>query len=339
MTEFEFVAIGEEALVFVRDGVVRLMPVIRGGGGGSAGSTKSTQQSSQVDPWLSKINELAYGQIKSGIEQTGGLPAYLQENPYALPSEAEKGFIGQIGTAAAESGGLQDLESQGLANLARLGDPSAQLDYASNLYSRYGAPIVANDATVAGQRRSGAVPEALASGFAKIALPIMDRATGYRGELAGQQLRLGPELADRRIGALETQLRASGAERIATSEEYMRPLQAIASIVGGLPLGGGTVTGYATGKTSATRGDFDVLGDLIIPLVGAVAGGAAGCWLATKCVGMDALWFRVWLAQFARWYERLLYRVTSRVLSWSPLAVRALTPVIAQKVAYAKARV
>lgn len=329
----------DRATVTVRGDEVRLTPAISGGGGGSAGSTKSTQQTSQTDPWLTKINELAYGQISKGVESTGGLPAYLEANPYALPNEAEKSVIGEIGETARGNMGMDPMETQALDEMTALGDPTAQLQKASDLYSQYAAPIVRNDATVAGQNRQGAVPEALAGGFAKMALPIMQGADQYKAAAAGQRMKLGGEAGQREIEGLETQLRTAGAERISQSEEYMRPLQAIAGIVGGLPVGGGSVSGYATGKTSAKRGDFDVLGDLIIPLVGAVAGGAAGCWLATKVLGIDALWFRIWLRLHAPWYERVAYNATSWLLSRSSVVAEWFRPALTRRAAYARARV
>jgi hypothetical protein len=322
----------EGAVLFVEeDGSVRILFAICGGGGGSAGSTKSTQQTQQVDPWLTKINELAYGQISKGVEATGGLPAYLQANPYALPNVQEKALVGQIGETAARQGGLSGLETQGLEELSALGDPSAQLAKAQEIYEKYAAPIVRNDATVAGQGRQGVVPETLASGFAHMALPIMQGAQDYAGRAAQARLQLGGEVPGREIESLETQLRAAGAERTAQSAEYMRPLQAIAGIVGGLPVGGGTVSGYATGKTSATRGDFDVLGDLIIPLVGAIAGGAAGCWLATAALDLDAIKWRVYVALKAPWWERVAYRVLSH--SWTSWLAPVVHPWLRARVA------
>lgn len=320
--------VAEGGLVVVaRDGGVRFYPAISGGGGGSAGSTKSTQQSQQVDPWLSKINELAYGQISKGIEQTGGLPAYLQPNPYALPNEAERSIVGQIGSEAQQWGNLTDLERAGLSGYEALADPTQAMSTAQGIYEKYAAPIVRNDATVRGQGRQGVVPESLASGFAQMALPIIQQAQGARGALAERQLGLGSELLNRRLTGLETSLRAAGAERQATGAEYMRPLQTIAGIVGGLPVGGGTVTGYATGKTSATRGDFDVLGDLIIPLVGAIAGGAAssgGCWLATAALEPgDAIRFKCYIMVRAPKWERTLYQAISRPsMVWAAGLVR-----------------
>lgn len=266
----------DRAAVIVHEGKVRLVLPICGGGGGSDGPSQQTGgTTTTTDPWLSKMNELAYGQISQGVQNTGGLPAYLDYNPYALPTEQENALVGQIGQTAAGQGGLDPLEQKGLAGIEKLGDPSQSLDYARGLYEQYAAPIVRNDATIAGQNRGGAVPEALAGGFAKMALPIMERATGAREQLAKEQLDLGKELPGRAITSLETQLRAARAPREALSAEYMRPLQSLASLIGALPPGGGTSSGYQTGQMQSQRADTNWLTDVIVPIAASAAAGYA----------------------------------------------------------------
>lgn len=295
-------------------GEVYLRPGISGGGGGSAGSTRTTQQVQQVDPWLTKVNELAYGQIKAGADQTGGLPKYLEENPYAFYNPEEQAIIGQIGESTKTWGNLTEQEQLGLSDYERLADPTLAMSTAQDVFNQYAAPIIRNDATVRGQGRQGVVPESLSSGFAQMALPILQSSMGAREGLAKTRMTLGPELLNRQVQGLETALRTAGADRQQAGAEYMRPLETIAGIVGGLPLGGGSVSGYQTGRTNAYRGDFDWLGDLVIPLVGAIAGGAAGCWLSTQVLGpKDAIRWRAYLYFRAPRWERLLYSAISRV--------------------------
>jgi len=271
--------ISDGAILLVEeDGSVRLLIPISGAGGGGSGSgggQTSSGTTSTVDPWQSKINELAYGQISKGVETTGGLPAYLEANPYALPNAAESAIVGQIGQEAGAWGPLTEQEQLGLSEYGQLGDPSFALQQAQDLYQKYAAPIVRNDATVRGQGRQGVVPESLATGFAQMALPIIQGSNAAREALAGRRLGLGPELLQRRLTGQETALRAAGAERQAVSAEYMRPLSAIANIVGGLPMGGGATQGYQTGQVSKDQPDFNALQDLLVPVLSSLAAGYA----------------------------------------------------------------
>lgn len=303
-------------------------------GGGSAGSTRTTQQVSQVDPWLSKTNELAYNQVKAGVDQTGGLPAYLNPNPYALPSTEETNLYGRVAGRANEPL-MSDIERSGIDTLKSYSDPSASLATARNLFEQYAAPVISNNATVSGVGRSGAVPEALGSGFAQMALPIMEGARQSGSNYAAATQTLGNTLEGRANQRLLSAIQATEAPRLAQSAEYMRPLQTIANLVGGLPMGGGTVTGYMTGRTAATRGDFDVLGDLIIPLVGAVVGGAAGsgCWLTVEILGPEAaILARLYMGLEAPKALRKLYnrfgKRLAHAVNRSPILRKLLTPVV-----------
>jgi len=315
-----------EGILRVNEEGVYWTPPISGGGGGSAGRTQSQQQASTYDPELSAINRLARTQLEAGISQTGGLPSYLKPNPFALPTGEERGLYGEI-AALKDKPLMTPLEASGLSRLETLADPSKQLEYASNLYNQYAAPIIRNDATVRGQGRQGVIPESLAAGFAQMALPIIQGAQGAGSELAKTSLLLGPSLEQRNLARIEQAIQATQAPRLAESAEYMRPLATIANMIGGLPYGGGSVSGYQTGRTKATRGDFDVLGDLLIPLIGAVAGGVAACYLSTAAlVPSRAIQWRVYLSWQAPLWERVAYRALSVVTKgrskWSRALMR-----------------
>lgn len=270
----EFVT--ETGILLVERGQVRLRFPISGAGGGDGGGSQQTTSQSTADPALNTMNQLAGQQIGAGVAQTGGYPAFLKFNPLAIPGAAEQALVGQIGATAAGQGGITGLEQEGLAGLERLGSPEESLGRAQGLFEKFAAPIIRNDATIRGQGRGGAVPEALAQGFGQMTLPILERATGAREQLAKQQMGLGPALNMRALQSLETQLRAAGSQRQALSAEYMRPLQSIASLIGGLPLGGGATTGYQTGQLQTQRPETDWLTDVLVPLGAAAAAGYAG---------------------------------------------------------------
>jgi hypothetical protein len=219
------------------------------------------------DPTLAEANRLRLDQVKQGAALTGGLPGFLMPNPYALPGQGELDILGEIGEKAGTFGDQTALETEGLSNMEALGDPSQALDLARSQYEQYAAPMIRNEAILRGQGRQGAIPEALAGGFASMALPILQSSQQARGQLAQKQLSLGPELLGRGMTGLETQLRTAAAPREALSAEYMRPLSAIANIIGGIPMGGGSTSTYQTGQ--ATPRDTNYMTDVIVPLVGA----------------------------------------------------------------------
>ena len=254
-------------------------------GGGSAGRTKT--ESSTTDPWLSKINQLAYEQTKAGIEKTGGLPAALEPNPYALPSPEELGVYRGMSQFAQTAPSLYDFEQRGLSLAEAAGDPEARLRQASLLFEQYGAPEIVNRSIQMGLGgRSGAALEAMSRGFADMTLPILADAAARSQAFAQMAPAYGNLMESRAVDRANLALQALSAPRVAAGAEYMRPLNIMTSLIGGLPYGGGQVQQF--GKTKAYRGETDWLTDVILPLAStaiSAAGAAAMCWIAQAIFG------------------------------------------------------
>lgn len=271
-------------------------------GGGSAGKTKS--ESTTVDPWLTKINQLAYEQTKAGISKTGGLSAALEHNPYADLTDAEKALYARAQAGPGENEGMTGYEREGMELLRDSANPEMALKKASDLFGTYSAPFLQNQAIASGLgARSGAVLESQARGFADMTLPLLQQASGNAQAFQRAAMSNANNLRGRFSEDINRSLMAAAAPRLAAGAEYMRPHNIMTSLIGGLPYGGGTVT--QVGQTKAYRGDTDWLMDVIMPMAlttisaaGSAAGGMAGCWVADALFGAlsdKARYARYWL--------------------------------------------
>lgn len=231
------------------------------GGGGGGGRTSVS--GGAVDPALAKMNELLFGQVQQGVQQTGGLPAALSPNPFSQPSARELQILDQASSLPFDPLTFPQ-EEAGLNVLAGAMDPSLGINLARDLFREGAGPIIRNNLTVRGQGRSGAVDEALASGFGQMVLPLFQGAQQAAQTFGRSALDLGPVLESRRLGRLGTGLEAAGGPRVAQSREFMRPLDLITKILSGVPAGGGDV--QTTRLQTQTRPETDWLRDILVPL-------------------------------------------------------------------------